>query len=81
MESHDFARICRDAVVPDQLDGAVEPIGRHLREYGSLVGYRLGQDAIEGTDAIARNEQQVIAQFVDLADFSLPQEGQWKVRL
>jgi len=54
---------------------AVEPERAHLREHTSLVWDTAGQNPVEGADPIAGNQQQPIAEIVNVANFA-PADGQ-----
>ena len=47
-----------------------EPHLAQFREHAPLVGNAVGQNPIEGTNAVAGDKQQAIAKVVDVADLS-----------
>ena len=54
----------------------VEPEEGKLGEDAPLVGDRRRKHDVEGADAIRGDDEQAIAEIVDVADFSAPPEGQ-----
>jgi hypothetical protein len=58
-------------VVRDDRSGPVEPERRDLRQDLALVGNAGTEDVVEGRDAIARDDEQAVAELVDVADFAL----------
>jgi len=57
-------------VIADDAAGPREPEGRQLVENAALVGNAGAQDVIEGGNPIRRDEDQIIAGSVDVADLA-----------
>ena len=66
----------RDDVVRHEIAHALEPERRQLREDLALVGDPRAQHVVERRDAIGRDEEQVLADFVDVADLAAAVEFQ-----
>ena len=49
---------------------ALEPERRELREHLALVGDARAQHVVERGDAIGRDDEQVVADAIDVANFS-----------
>ena len=52
----------------------IEPERRELREHFALVGNARPEHVVERRDAIGRDDEQVLAEIVDVADFAAPRE-------
>jgi len=57
-------------VVVDDVFGKIEPELRHLGQDDPLPFYFILQDDVKSRDPVGRHQNQVIADIVDLADFS-----------
>jgi len=58
-------------VVRHDRSGPVEPERRDLRQDFAFVGNAGTEHVVEGRDAIARDDEQAVAELVDVADFAL----------
>ena len=63
------ARIERDEVIRDRRK-ALEPKGGERVQDGAFARDGVGQDAVEGRNAIGRDEQEVLAEIEDFADLA-----------
>ena len=63
-------------MVRDDVAGALEPERRQLGEDAALVGNAGAEHVIERGDAIGRDQDQVIAGGVDVADLAAADQGQ-----
>ena len=64
----------RDDVVRHEVAEVIEPERRELREHLALVGNAGAEDVVERGDAIGRDDQQVLAEIVDVADLAAARE-------
>ncbi len=64
----DFLDVGGEQVV--RLVQTVEPEGADLGEHAPLVGNAGGQHPVEGADAVGADQQQFVAQVVDIAHFA-----------
>ena len=65
-----------DDVVGHHVREEPEPEQRHLRQQDPLAGDAGGQDDVEGAQAVRGHHEEAIAQVVDVADLSLPPQGE-----
>ena len=56
-----------DQMVRDEIANQAEPERRELREHLALVRDARAEDVVEGGDAIGRDDQQLVAEIVDVA--------------
>ena len=63
-------------MVRDDVAGAAEPERRQLVEHAALVGDAGAQHVVERRDAIGRDEDQVVAGRVHIADLAAADQGQ-----
>jgi hypothetical protein len=64
-------------VIGNHMTEFLEPVIRHLGEYRALARNRLGQNNIEGRQAVGLHHQQfVVADGVEIAHLAAMQEGQ-----
>ena len=54
----------------------IEPERRQLREHFALVGNAGAEDVVERGDAIGGDDEQVLAEIVDVANLAAPRERQ-----
>ena len=66
----------RDDVMRDQVADVIEPERRQLREDLALVGNPGAKHVVEGRDAIGRDDQQVVPDFVHVANLAAAMEGE-----
>ncbi len=59
-----------------QVRDSTEPEGRQLRQHAALVGDARSKHVVERRDAIGRDDQQMVAEIVHVADFSAARERQ-----
>ena len=64
-----FRHIRRDEMVRQAFED-FEPVQRDLRQNSAFAGDAVGHDAVKRADAVRRDEQQRIAQIIDIADFA-----------
>ena len=57
-------------MVRHEIAHALEPERRQLRQDLALVGNARAEDVVERRDAIGRDDEQVVADLVDVADFA-----------
>jgi hypothetical protein len=57
-------KTCGDKMIRNEVE-LIEPECRNLGEDFALVGYRIGEDAIEGGDAVCGHEQKVVFEIKD----------------
>ena len=48
----------------------IEPKRGYLRQYAPLVGYAGGKYPVEGADAVGADQQELIADVIDIAYFA-----------
>ncbi len=60
----------RDQVMRDQVTHPLEPECRQLRQHLALVGDARAKNVIERRDAVGCDDQQVVADFIDVAHFA-----------
>ena len=58
-------------MVRNDRSGALEPEGRDLREHLPLVGNSRREDVIKRGDPIGRNDQEPVAEIVQVSDLAL----------
>src|SRR5215469_7131226 len=59
-----------DHVMRDDIGQLFKPEKRELREHPSLIGYGRGQNHIESREPVGGDDQQAVAEIVNVADFS-----------
>ena len=66
----------RHEVMRDEISHLLEPEARELREHLALVGNAGTENVVERGDAIRRDDEQLIANLVDIAHFAATMERQ-----
>ena len=64
----------RDQMMRNEVGDVVEPEGRQLREHAALVGDAGAEHVVERGDAIGGDDQQVLAEIVDVAHLATPRK-------
>ena len=57
-------------MVRHDVAGKIEPELRHLGKHGALLVYGVVKDHVEAADAVGRDQDQIVSDVVDLADFA-----------
>lgn len=57
-------------MIGDDVPREVEPEAAHLREHGAFAADVVLEDNVEDADAVGGDHDEILAEVVDLADFS-----------
>ncbi len=75
-----FAHVGAEQVMRHEVTHALEPERRELREDLALVGDAGAEHVVERRDAIGRDDQQVVADFVHVANLAAAMQGESRER-